>query len=136
MLPTYENGELVLVYRSQSLGEDWEPRRSQVIIAVSDGDQLIKRVVGLEGEYVKIKNGYIYINGKKYKDSWTHQNITYWTEPEETRLNKPKNEWLFLNTDQDVGRVPKGHIWVIGDNRHMSWYGMVKMKDVKGWVLF
>ena len=27
-------------------------------------------------------------------------------------------------------------IWVIGDNRHMSWYGLIKIKDIKGLVLY
>ena len=49
---------------------------------------------------------------------------------------KPENDWLFLNVYQDIGRVPKGHVWVIGDNRSLSWYGMVKIKNIKSLVIF
>ena len=68
MLPTYEDGELLVIYRSTSMSEGWSPDRGQVVIATDDsGETLVKRVIGLEGEDVKIKYGYIYINGKKYK---------------------------------------------------------------------
>ena len=70
------------------------------------------------------------------KDNYTHQNITFWLEDEETRSKKPKSDWLFLNTYEDFGVVPKGHVWVIGDNRRMSWMGKVKIKDIEGLVLF
>ena len=40
------------------------------------------------------------------------------------------------NTDEDVGKVPEGYVWVIGDNRSMSWYGLVKIQEIKGLVLF
>ena len=138
MLPTYENGELVVIYRTKALGEDWRPARGQVIIAgdEEDGGNIIKRVVAVEGEYVRIKHGRIFINNKKYTDPWTHQDITYWTEPVEVQALKPRGEWLFLNTDQDVGVVPEGYVWVIGDNRNESWLGLVKIEDIKGWVLF
>jgi signal peptidase I len=138
MLPTYKSGELVIIHKLNSLGENWKPQKGQVIVAVDpkDGEKITKRVIGLEGEYVIIKNGYIYINDKKHEDPYTYQNITYWTEPEEIRATKPKDEWLFLNTDQDVGLIPIGYLWVIGDNRNMSWYGLIKIEDIEGLVLF
>ena len=138
MLPSYENGELIIIHKRKSLGVGWSPQRGQVIVATDekDNDSVTKRVLGLAGDKILIKNGYIYINDKKHKDPYTHQNITFWTESEETRAKKPKEDWLFLNTDQSIGKVPKGYIWVIGDNRHMSWYGLVKIKDIKGVVLY
>ena len=138
MLPSYENGELILIHKIKSLGPNWTPQRGQVIVALEDkdNDSITKRVIGLEGEYIKIQHGYIFIDNKKHKDLYTHTNITYWLESEEVRLDKPKDRWLFLNTDENVGRVPQGHVWVIGDNRHMSWYGLIKIKDIKGLVLY
>ena len=138
MLPTYKNGELVIVHKLKSLGPNWKPKRGQVVVAIDpeDGGGITKRVIGLEGEYLRIKNGYIYIDDKRHKDSYTHQNITFWTETEEVRAAKPKEDWMFLNTDELIGKVPKGYVWVIGDNRNLSWFGLVKIKDVKGLVLF
>lgn len=137
MYPTYVNWELIVEERASSLGESWVPKRGDVVVVVDDtGDKLVKRVIGLEGECVRIENGRIHINNKIHKDSYTHQDITYWIEPEEVRMTKPKEEWLFFNTCQDMGVVPKGYVWVIGDNRSMSWMGLVKIEEIEGKVLY
>jgi len=137
MYPTYEHKEIVIEEKASSLGKFWKPNRGDVVVVLTKGkEKLIKRVIGLEGEYIEIKHGKIYINDKKYKDSYTHQDITYWLESEEVRITKPRKRWLFLNTSLDVGVVPKGHVWVMGDNRHMSWYGLVKVKEIEGKVLY
>ena len=137
MHPTYEDKEWVVEEKASSLGESWGPSRGSVVVVVTKSkEKLIKRVIGLEGEYIEIKNGKVYVNNKKFKDSYTYQDITYWLEPEEVRITKPKSEWLFLNTSLDVGVVPKGFIWVMGDNRIMSWYGLVRVKDIEGKVLY
>ena len=138
MLPTYENGELIVIHKITSLGPDWSPQVGQVVVAIDpeDGGRVTKRVIALEGDHVIIKHGRIYVNDKRYEDSYTHQNITFWTEDEETRSKKPESEWLFYNVYEDVGIIPKGHVWVIGDNRNMSWMGKVKIKDIEGLVLF
>ena len=87
MLPTYENGELIVIHKINSLGENWKPQKGQVVVAIDpkDGGRVTKRVIALPGEEVEIRHGYIYVNGKKHKDQWAHHNITYWTEPEEVR---------------------------------------------------
>jgi len=137
MYPTYEHGEMVIEERFSSLGEHWRPSKGDVVVMLTeDGEKLIKRAVGLEGENLIIKNGRIYVNDKRYRDAYTHQDITYWVESERLRMTKPKNEWLFFNTEEDVGVVPKGYIWVIGDNRKVSWMGLVKIKDIEGKVLY
>jgi signal peptidase I len=137
MLPTYRHLEVVIEEKASSLGKLWKPKRGDVVVVVTgDKEKLIKRVIGLEGEYLKIKNGRIYIDDKKYQDSYTNQDITYWVEAEEVRATKPKSEWLFLNSQQKVGVVPKGSVWVIGDNRHESWMGFVKMEEIEGKVLY
>ena len=33
-------------------------------------------------------------------------------------------------------KIPEGFAWVIGDNRNLSWYGMVEIKNIKGLVIF
>ena len=131
MVPTYTHRENV-VYEMDFPVE----RNNVVIIKETPWETLIKRVVGLEGDVINIKHGKIILNGKIYKDEYSHQNITYWTESEEVRMTKPKEEWLFFNTDEKVGVVPKGFVWVIGDNRSMSWYGMVSKNNIKGVVIW
>ena len=136
MVPTFSDGAWIYVQKRNYLPKEWTPSKLDVVVVRADGEDLTKRVIGVEGDLVYIKYGKIHINDKIYKDQFSDIHITFWTEDEEVRNKKPKNEWLFLNTNQDIGVVPKGCVWVIGDNRSMSWYGMVKIKDIKGLVIF
>lgn len=68
MSPTIERGEKHLVKRL--IYQIKGPSRYDVVIFKSDdknGNYYVKRVIGLPGEKVQIKNGRIYVNGKKTK---------------------------------------------------------------------
>jgi signal peptidase I len=136
MYPTFKDGEWIYVQKRGNLPPRWTPTKFDVIIVGADGDSLIKRVIGVAGNTIAIKHGRIILNGKIYKDRFANQNITFWLEDEEERSKKPKREWLFSNDDAQEKTIPKGFVWVIGDNRSLSWYGMVKIKNIKGLVIF
>lgn len=99
MLPTLHDGERVflnrLVYRLQ------DPVRGDVVvIPLPDEDSsIIKRVIGLPGESVEIREGSVWINGQ--------------------RLLEP---YLEGDTQGEYGpvEVPAGHVFVLGDNRQES----------------
>ena len=90
MHPTLQNGEWVYVQKSGSLPSHWNPTMLDIIIVEADGDDLIKRVIGVAGDTIAIQHGRIVLNGEIYKDQFTNQNITFWLEDEEERLKKPK----------------------------------------------
>ena len=136
MRPTFKDGEWIYVQKIGNLPSHWTPAKFDVIIVEADGDDLTKRVVGVAGDTIAIKHGRITLNGKIYKDQFTNQNITFWLEDEGERLKKPKREWLFLNANTQEETIPRGFVWVIGDNRGISWYGLVRTKDIKGLVIF
>jgi len=137
MYPNYKHGEMVIEEKASSFGKNWEPNRGDVIVVtIQSREKLIKRVVGLAGDTIEIEHGRILLNGKIYKDLYTHQNITYWLETEKNRAKKPRHRWLFFNSYEEEVTVPKGYLWVIGDNRHMSWYGLVRIGDIEGKVLY
>lgn len=82
------------------------PKRGDIIMfnyPVDETEIYIKRVIGLPGEKVEIKNAKVYID-----DS---------TEPlDETYL---KEDWVIKN-DGMVFQVPQGYYFMMGDNRNNS----------------
>ena len=116
MLPTLHNGDRVLV--NKFLYDFEEPHTGQIIVfksPVIPSQDWIKRVIGIPGDTISVKNNVVYINGKKYP------------EP-------------FLKYRQSVNvpptYVPKGYLWVEGDNRPKSYdsrlCGLLPMKNVRG----
>ncbi len=59
----------------------------------------VKRVVGLPGDTVEIRSGYLYVNGVKYEEKFLHERML-----------------------RDFGpyTVPEGHYFLMGDNRNNS----------------
>lgn len=67
MHPTLENGQVILVDRF--LFKLSSPKRNDVVCFYPKGNEnshiYIKRVIGLPGETVQIKDGYVYIDGTR-----------------------------------------------------------------------
>lgn len=84
----------------------------------------IKRVIGLAGETVSFKDGWVYINGNRL---------------DETYINGPITE---CDTGRycEAGTVPAGYIFVLGDNRENSAdsrsFGFVKIDEIIGKAWF
>ena len=131
MEPHHSHREWLILERAPS-NKNWVPDRYDVVVFHNGGEKLTKRVIGLPGDTVEIKNGYIFLNGKKLEEPYGKGNITYYTEDEEIRAKKPENEWLFLNDYKSIQKVPEGHFWAIGDNRPYSWFGVGKISDIIG----
>lgn len=86
----------------------------------------IKRVVGLPGEHVEIRDGYIYINGVMLEEDYLTQGVK----------TQAKNSHLidFI--------VPEGYIFAVGDNRAQSMdcreFGCIPIDKIesKVWIRF
>lgn len=87
-----------------------DPKLGEVIVfkAPNDPDRdFIKRVVGIEGDTVAIKDGQVYLNGNLL---------------DESKFIKPEVKTYggsFLREDDRV-TVPPNHFFVLGDNRGYS----------------
>lgn len=99
MEPTLHNGELVIVSKLHYfLGE---PRREDVIVfhLPQDPDQeYIKRVVGLPGDHIEIKEGQVLVNGERLEEPYLDYAPIY------------SGSW----------DVPQDSLFVLGDNRNNS----------------
>lgn len=87
-----------------------------------NGKDLVKRVIGVPGDKIKIKNGVVTVNGEKI------------SEPYVSKGNITEGE---IDTI-----VPEGHYFVMGDNRKVSFdsryqkVGMIPQSKIIGTVLF
>jgi len=118
MEETLHNGQIMLLdkitYRFKKIG------RFDIVVIKTDDEPLIKRVIGLPGEEVYLRDGNVYINGKKLK-----QNFDY---------NKDDDDFIL----EDLGyvKIPKGMYFVLGDNRGASSdsrvVGLIEKKDILG----
>ena len=98
-----------------------EPRRGDAVLfeAPNDGAPTIKRVVGLPGDRVAVKDGVLFVNGERQREGYVDYNLT---------------DSTFLGPMH----VPEGHVYLMGDNRMNSLdsrsYGPVPEGDLLGKV--
>lgn len=99
---TLEEGDNVLIDKISYRFSD--PKRFDIIVfkQKGTGEELIKRIIGLPGETVLIKDGKIYINDEELEDV--------------KGLDKPENAGLA----QQPVKLSVGEYFVLGDNREES----------------
>ncbi len=138
MIPTLLIGDHILVNKLAygvriPFWEDYilefqSPQRGDVIVFIYPEDRskdFIKRVVGVGGDEVEIRQKKVYINSVVVAD--TH---AYFKDGEFAGELQPGQNNFGPRT------VPEGHIFVLGDNRDSShdsrFWGFVNMDDVRG----
>ena len=84
----------------------------------------IKRVIGLPGDHVEIRNGKVYINGYELNENY---------------LSSDTKTDMSLGGECDNVVVPSGYIYVLGDNRSKSAdsrrFGCIPIKKIQGKVV-
>lgn len=122
MFPTLKNNQILLLNKYKK-----EYKRKDIVVIKYNNnnekkEKLIKRVIGLPGEYVEYKSHKLYIDGKKVDDKFA--NIT----------DNFSLEYININ----MKKIPKGYYLVLGDNRTNSidsrMIGLIKKEDIKGTV--
>jgi len=126
MEPNFENGDYLIVdeisYRFR------EPQRGEVVVFKYPrnlSQRYIKRIVGLPGEKIEIKDGEILIfnaNGSQFLDESNYL-PTYLATPGDAQVSLAENEYF-----------------VLGDNRPSSsdsrYWGPLPREDIIGRVIF
>jgi len=118
MEPNLHHGEFVIVSKvNYKLGE---PERGDVVVfdfPRNITQEYIKRIIGLPGEEIRIKDGRVYVNGEELTEPYLQMDPRY------------EGEWL----------IQENELFVLGDNRNNSSdshnWGMVPMENVVGEAL-
>lgn len=126
MKPSLNNGDVVLVNRL--VYDAVKPGRGDVIAFRPGGNEnvhySIKRIVGLPGESVQIKDGAVYINDEKLDGELYAADIEY------------------AGVAEEPVQLGKGEYFVMGDNQagsddsRMADIGNVKREEIYGKVWF
>ena len=89
----------------------------------------IKRVIGLPGEYIEIKNGNVYIDGKRLEEDYLQDGVAT------DMVQGNTNEVFFTDFT-----VPENCVFVMGDNRTGSIdsraFGCIPLEKIEGTVEF
>lgn len=103
MQPTLQNNNIMVVAKHQKV------RRFDIVVLkerlTKDGPSknIVKRVIGLSGDRVTVVKGKLFINNKEYDEYYLDE----------------ANIKAFKDTSFEI-IVPKGHYFVMGDNRDVS----------------
>jgi signal peptidase I len=123
MLPTVNIGDHYVVNKMVKLKDikDGDMITFYPPIDYFEGKIYIKRVIGTPGDKIEIKNGSLYRNDKKISENYIKKQMNYKLGPI---------------------KVPKGSIFVLGDNRNESFDShlwrtpFIEEKQLSGKVIF
>ena len=100
-------------------------KRCDVVSFEYDSKNLVKRVIGLPGEYIEYKDNYLYINGQRYVEDYLDKDV------------KTK-DFKLEDLEGNYTKIPDDMYLVLGDNRSDSMdsreFGLINKKDIKGKV--
>ncbi|HZG64121.1 MAG TPA: signal peptidase I [Rubrobacteraceae bacterium] len=118
MVPTLEVKDRILA--NKFIYRFTEPERGDIVVfdsVESDDDTLIKRVVGLEGDEIRVQGGLLFVNGEPQEEPYLNEEETF-------------------RGYYGPSIVPEGHVFVMGDNRDNSAdsrvFGPLPSDNVKG----
>lgn len=105
-----------------------EPERGDIIVFRYPLDRkkdFVKRLVGLPGESLEIRDGQVYVNGEKLDQPAVFTRQFYYN----------REDWQYGKKGEEV-QVPAGNFFVLGDNSAQSSdsrnWGFVPRRDVIG----
>jgi len=125
MEPNFQNGDYILT--NKIIYKIVDPERGDIVIFKSPANpdiDYIKRIIGLPGETLELRDQHFYINGDKLVEPYPY--------------NKPVYGGSYLH-EGEIVEIPAGVYFVSGDNRPGSSdsreFGLVAKEDFIGQAL-
>lgn len=117
----FDKNNPVAVYSNKSKGILEQLKNS---INIFSETSFIKRVIGLPGDYIEIKNESVYVNGEQIKENYLDAGTV-----------TDSANGLFTDIV-----VPDGYVYVLGDNREVSCdsrlFGCIPVEKIEGKAVF
>ncbi len=122
MEPTLKKGDRIVVNKlTYRLGE---PKRGDIIVfkyPVNPKRDFIKRLIGLPGETIEVKDSKVYIDGKVLEQPFLPKKFTY-------------------NSNFGPVKIPENEYFMMGDNRNNSedsrYWGTLPDENIIGRAIF
>jgi len=159
MKPTIEEGDRVFVnklsydlkvpFTTYELTKWDDPKRGDIVVFFSpaDGARLVKRVIGLPGDRIALRDNQLFVNGQavawKQVGNYSENKDAIVFEETLPRQPQPRVHKMMIIPDQPSPRstygpdiVPPGYYFVMGDNRDNSndsrFIGMIERTRIVG----
>lgn len=115
---TLKEGEILLLEKINK-----KYKRYDIVVIKENNERIIKRIIGMPGESVKIVEGVIYINGEAIEDKYA---------------SSYTGDFSLDKFDLDV--IPEDSYFVLGDNRIVSkdsrLLGPINKKKIQGKAMY
>jgi signal peptidase I len=116
MEPNFHNGQYIMVDRFHYLFGT--PQRGDVVVLKFPGDpdhkKYIKRIIGIPGDHLTIKNGLVYVNNRLLKENYIP--ASFKTLPNVNRLLST-NEYFLMGDNRP--NSSDSRIWGIAEKRYL-----------------
>lgn len=101
-------------------------KRFDIVVISYNNTKLVKRIIGLPGEYIEYKDNKLYINGSIVEDIETSRT----------------SDFSLKELPHGIDRIPENFYFVMGDNRNNSLdsrdyrVGLIKKENILGKTIF